>query len=85
MAKRIILTSHAQLRLHLREIQENWVTAAALAPEWTEPEPRHAGAERRFRAIPEFGGRVLRVVCLETEDTIRIITATWDRGARRRR
>jgi uncharacterized protein YuzE len=24
--------------------------------------------DRRFRAIPEFGGRVLRVACLETAD-----------------
>ena len=61
MAKRIVLTSHAQRRLHQRGIQENWVAAAAFAPERIEPEPRHAGAERRFRAIPEFGGRILRV------------------------
>ena len=85
MAKRIVLTSHAQLRLHQRGIQENWVAAAAFAPERIGPEPRHAGAERRFRAIPEFAGRILRVVCLETDGAIRIITATWDRGARRRR
>ena len=85
MPKRIVLTEHARQRMRVRLIHQTWVTGTALAPEWIEPEPRHAGAERRFRAIPEFGGRILRVVCLETDDTIRIITMTWDRGARRRR
>ena len=82
--KRIVLTDHARQRLRLRGIQQDWAAAAAITPEWIEPEPRHAGAERRFRAIPEFGGRVLRVVTIETDATIRIITVTWDRGARRK-
>jgi hypothetical protein len=85
MPKRVVLTEHARQRLRLRELREDWIISTALGPEWIEPEPRYAGAERRFRAIPEFGGRVLRVVCVETETAIRVTTATFDRSARRKR
>ena len=43
------------------------------------PDPRRAGVERRFRLIPEFGNRILRVACFEVEDEIRILTVFFDR------
>jgi hypothetical protein len=48
-----------------------------------EPDPRRPGVERRFRAIPEYGNRVLRVACYETVVEIRILTVFFDRDARR--
>jgi len=39
--------------------------------------------ERRFRVIPEFGGRILRIACIETADEIRILTVFFDRDARK--
>jgi hypothetical protein len=37
----------------------------------------------RYRAIPEHGGRVLRVACIETASDIRILTVFFDRDARK--
>lgn len=53
-------------------------------PEWVEPDRGDPTVERRFRAIPEYGGRVLRVACVETETHIRVISVHFDRRARRR-
>lgn len=62
-----------------------WVERTVREPEWTRPDPRRVGVERRFRSIPEFGNRVLRVVCYETALEIRILTVFFDRTARRQR
>ena len=81
--KPIRFTLHAQSKLFERRISAEWAETVARYPQWVEPEPRDTQAERRFGSIPAFGDRILRVVCVETETTIRIITATFDRGARR--
>jgi hypothetical protein len=60
MPKPVVLTNHAQQGMRLRGVLERWVTETALTPEWSAPEPRHLGAVRRFRSVPEFGGRCLR-------------------------
>jgi hypothetical protein len=78
-------TVHAEDAIAERELDRMWVEAAVRQPEWSHPDPRRPGVERRFRSIPEYGGRVLRVACLETADEIRIITLFFDRDARRRR
>jgi hypothetical protein len=57
------------------------VERASWSPDWTAPDPQ-PGVERRFRATPELGGRVLRVACVEEEDHIRIISVFPDRDAR---
>ncbi|MCF8476359.1 MAG: DUF4258 domain-containing protein [Pseudolabrys sp.] len=77
------MTAHARLRLQERSLSISWIEATARNPDWTEPDPRDASIERRFRAINERSGRILRVVCIETETAIRVITATFDRNARR--
>jgi hypothetical protein len=78
------MTTHATQRMHLRKVRMEWIEQTARNPEWTEPEPRYPEAERRFRGVQEFAGRVLRVVCVETETAIRVITVTFDRGAKRK-
>lgn len=65
-----------------RGIRLDWAAAVARNPQWVEPEPRDDTAERRFGRVAAFGGRYLRVVCAETDEAIRVITATFDRGAR---
>jgi hypothetical protein len=82
--KPLIMTEHAQLRGRERRIRLEWIERAVRTPDWTEPDPGSPLIERRFRAITEFGGRTLRVVCVETEAHIRVITVTFDRSARRK-
>jgi hypothetical protein len=82
--KRLVLTVHAQARLQERRLDPEWVEDAARKPEWTESEPGDHALERRFKAIPQAGGRILRVVCAETGTTIRVISAMFDRDARRK-
>ena len=64
--KPLVFTLHADDVVSERLLLREWVERTVRAPEWTEPEPRGGGIERRFCAIPENGNRVLRVVCLET-------------------
>ena len=82
--KKLVLTHHAEAKVAERGLRLSWVEQAARSPLWIEPEPRDAAAERRFAPVDEFGGRILRVVCVETNTTIRVITATFDRNAERK-
>ena len=80
--KPLSFTAHAEDAILERNLDRNWVERTVWEPEWYHPGPHRHGVERRFRAIPEFGGRVLRVACLETADEIRILTVFFDRDAR---
>jgi uncharacterized DUF497 family protein len=80
--KRVVLTRHAEQKLQERGLKREWIERTVRKPRWIEAEPRDKTAERRFAVIEEFGGRILRVVCVETEDGIRVITALFDRDAR---
>ncbi|QUS38192.1 DUF4258 domain-containing protein [Tardiphaga alba] len=84
MQKPLVLTYHARVRMAERKLPLSWVEQTAHHPDWIEPEPSEPSVERRFRAISDFGGRVLRVACVETDSHIRIITITFDRNARRK-
>jgi hypothetical protein len=83
VTKPIVLTDHAKVVLDERSLELAWVERTAREPEWTEPEPGDPMLERRFRAVPERDGRILRVVCGEDDATIVIVTAFIDRRARR--
>ena len=80
--KVLILTAHAQTRMRSRQIKAQWVEATVREPLWTERDPQDRQIERRFRAIHEFGERILRVACIENESTIRVISVMFDRNAR---
>jgi hypothetical protein len=82
MAKPLRFTGHARTAIEERELAQAWVEATALSPEWEVPDPR-PGVVRRFRVIPERGGRILRVACVETASEIRILSAFLDRRARK--
>jgi hypothetical protein len=68
-----------------REIDKAWVERTVRNPEWRGPNLGDQAVERRFRSVPERGGRFLRVVCVETEQEIRILSAFLDRRARKPR
>lgn len=79
----IRFTKHAREEMMRRRIAPAWVTGTIVDPERSEPDPRNPGLIRSYRAIPAFGARVLRVVHRAEGDDILVITAHFDRGARR--
>ena len=81
--KPIQLTAHAAAAIAERKLLLRWIEEAARNPEWIEADPKWTHVERRFRAIPEYGNRILRAACLETLTETRIVTAFFDRKARR--
>jgi hypothetical protein len=56
-------TGHAEDSITERELDRSWIEETVRRPDWSAPDPRQAGVERRFRVIPAFGGRILRVAC----------------------
>jgi Domain of unknown function (DUF4258) len=77
----IRLTEHAERELRRRAIVFEWIEAVVASPDRAEPDPRDPALTRLFKAIPDFGHRVLRVVYRPDGDDILVITAHFDRGA----
>lgn len=77
----IRLTRHAQVRVAAGEVKAVWIEAAVRWATYRRADPRHPEVTLSFRAIPEFGGRVLRVAHRPDGDDILVITAFFDRGA----
>jgi len=69
------LSAHAATVLQERGIEMDWVRRAIAEPDQTES--RDDGSEHFLKAIPERGGRVLRVVANQV--TRRIVTVFFDR------
>ena len=82
MTKPLLLTKHANAVMHERQIALDWVVQTVAAPQWSEVDPDDPEVRRLFSAVPERGGRFLRVVCVETATEIRILSAFLDRRAR---
>ncbi len=77
------LTRHAEEAIGIRSIAISWIEETVSLPDFVKVDPRHRDHTRSYKAIAECGGRVLRVVhCAEGDDIV-IITAHFDRGARR--
>lgn len=79
----IKLTIHAAERMQTYGIAWAWVVAAVTAPEWSSPDPRHVGVTRSFRAVPERDGRILRVAHRPDGADVLVLSAHFDRGAKR--
>ena len=73
------LTKHAQKALDERDIPFEWLERTLSAPELVLPDPDDATVERRFRRIPEFGGRVLRVAINTAVEPNRVVSVFFDR------
>jgi uncharacterized protein YuzE len=71
MMKPVVLTAHALVRLHDRNIDPKWIDETVHSPEWISADPRDPSIERRFRSIPQFNSRILRVAWVETNSEIR--------------
>ena len=73
------LTQHARKVLQERGIDVRWMERTLDSPEWTTPEPNDPAIERRFRRIPEYGNRVLRVAVNVTVEPNRVVSVFFDR------
>ncbi|MCR9124030.1 MAG: DUF4258 domain-containing protein [Phyllobacteriaceae bacterium] len=80
-SKPLVYTTHATDAVRERLIRTDWIEACVFEPDWTTPDPNPDGRVRRFKLIDEYGSRILRVVCIEQPDHIRIITVFFDRTA----
>jgi hypothetical protein len=78
----IRVTKHAREAVHVRNISLAWIEATVSSPDFAVTDPRHPERTRSYKAIAEFGGRVLRVVHRPDGDDIVVITVHFDRGAR---
>ncbi len=76
-----IYSPHALTMLQERHIERAWVEAALGRPDWIETDPTRDRL-RAFKVIPLAGNRILRVVYVETEAEIRVITVFFDRNAK---
>jgi hypothetical protein len=81
-ALKLHFTVHAENMLAERNIDRHWVEAALVEPDWTEPD-LNPDRKRAFRAIAQAGGKILRVVFTENSGEFRIVTAFFDRNAKR--
>ena len=73
------LTEHARDALAKRRVPLEWMERTLAAPEWTEKDSMDEDLEHRLARIPEFGGRVLRVIVNIKAATPRIVTVYFDR------
>jgi hypothetical protein len=80
---RIVFTRHAKTMMTERGIKEEWIRRTVSEPEAHEVDPTQSDVRRAFRSIPENGNRILRVVYASIGDTVRVVTAFFDRGRRR--
>lgn len=73
------LTKHAQKVLEEREILVEWLERTISAPELVLPDPHDSTVERRYRRIPEFGERVLRVAVNTIVEPNDVVSVFFDR------
>jgi hypothetical protein len=79
----IILSKHLTDELDSKRLKMPYIEAAITQPDWTQPDRRWIGVTVSFKAIPEFGNRIIRVAHRLSGTDVFVITAYWDRGARR--
>jgi len=78
------LSRHAEIVLVERGIPVKWMERTIAHPELRERDSGDPALERRWRRIPEYGDRVLRVVVDTTIDPPRVISVFFDRGMKGR-
>ena len=77
------LTAHARTVLAERDINEAWVAETLAQPDWIESDPTDLALTRYFRSIAQRGDRTLRVVARPEASEAVVVTAFFDRNARR--
>jgi len=79
----IKLSKHIASEMAARRIELAYIEDAVSSPAQVVRDPTDPVLTRSFKPIPAFGGRVLRVVHRPEGADIFVVTAHWDRGARR--
>ncbi len=77
-------SDHAVLSLRKRRIPIQWLESVLAAPTLILPDADDETLEHRLARIPEYGGRVLRVVVNTRASPIRIVTLYFDRTMKSR-
>jgi hypothetical protein len=77
----IELSEHARDMLHERNIPEEWLWLTVDDPERTEMGPDRN--THYIKAMPEYGGRFLRVIVNHRARPKRVVTLFFDRRLRR--
>jgi uncharacterized DUF497 family protein len=76
------LSQHARTVISERKIPLAWVERVIDDPQRVEPDLQDPELEHRLKAVPEYDGRVLRVI-INTETTpVRIVSVYFDRSMR---
>ena len=75
---------HAREQMCERRIREEWVERVVAAPDWVQADHRPT-RKRAFGAVPEAGGKILRVVYEMRDGEPLIVTAFFDRDALRKK
>lgn len=76
------LSEHAQESISKRSISLEWVQRTLEQPDRIDPHKRDGQLKHALKRIPEYEGRVLRVVYNFTMDPWRIVTVHFDRRFR---
>ena len=76
------LTKHAQHVLQEREIPIEFMESVLQNPQLSIPDENDPELEHLLAKIPEFGGRVLRIIVNKKVDPDRIVTVYYDRKMR---
>jgi hypothetical protein len=76
------LSKHTVDEMEGRGILVAYIEAALISADRVVQDATDAALSRSYKAIPEFGSRVLRVVHRRDGDDIFVVTAHWDRGAK---
>jgi len=79
----LVLSEHAAVVIAERGLALAWIEAAIAEPDTIGPDPASPDVTRAWKRIPEAGGRVVRVVYRPLGNDILVITAFFDRKARR--
>ena len=64
-------------------ISIGFIERTIILPDRIAPAPVQPGLSRSFKAMSEFGARVLRVMHRPDNGHISVVTAHWDKGAAR--
>ena len=71
-------TRHALQAIEERNIQMHWIEETIATPDLRTNDPEDEELERFFKRIPEYGGRVLRVVVNTQESPWGVVSAFFD-------
>ena len=73
---------HVRVCENVRSSRWNGLKRVLAEPERVEPDRFDLELEHRLRSIPEYEGRVLRVIVKKQTNPIRVITCYFDRKVR---